>query len=324
MPTAPEDGLAPAPGRQAAGEHAPAAAAVRRRPEQLLLAFMGELMLAGGAGPLPASVLIAVLGELGVGEAATRATLSRMVARGLLLPARVGRSVVYRLTPDSERVLGQARDRVFDEDPFAPRGTGWTLVTFSVPESRRDVRHRVRAQLVWAGFGLLRDGLWIAPGEVDVAAALGEMHDDARAAPDAARAVPDEARAADDEGGAVHGGGPASHDGELELAAFRAHEVPGFSAARSVRTAWRLDAMRAHHEQFQARWRRAEPDASGSLRDLTALVADWLDLLRTVPRLPADHLAPDWPGAASVEVFRGLHAALTEPARAELARRLAA
>ena len=46
---------------------------VRRRPEQLLLAFTGELMLAGGAGPLPASVLIAVLGELGVNEAATRA-----------------------------------------------------------------------------------------------------------------------------------------------------------------------------------------------------------------------------------------------------------
>ncbi len=310
MPTAPEDGLAPAPGRPAVGAQPPTAVAVRRRPEQLLLAFMGELMLAGGAGPLPASVLIAVLGELGVGEAATRATLTRMVTRGLLLPERVGRTVTYRLTPDSERVLGQARDRVFDEDPFAPRGTGWTLVTFSVPESRRDVRHRVRAQLVWAGFGLLRDGLWIAPGEVDVAAALGEMHDDARAA--------------NDERGAVHGEGPASHDGELELVAFRAHEVPGFSAARSVRTAWRLDAMRAHHEQFQARWRRAEPDAAGSLRDLTALVADWLDLLRTVPRLPADHLAPDWPGAASVEVFRGLHAALTEPARAELARRLAA
>ena len=42
----------------------PDRAGVRRRPEQLLLAFMGELMVAGGAGPLPASVLIAVLGEL--------------------------------------------------------------------------------------------------------------------------------------------------------------------------------------------------------------------------------------------------------------------
>ncbi|MCR6704810.1 MAG: hypothetical protein NVV66_08995 [Cellulomonas sp.] len=151
------------------GALGPGGATVRRRPEQLLLAFMGELMVAGGAGPLPASVLIAVLGELGVGEAATRAALTRMATRRLLASERVGRTVTYRLTPESERVLGEARDRVFDADPFAPRGTGWTLVTFSVPESRRDVRHRVRAQLAWAGFGLLRDGLWIAPGEVDVA-----------------------------------------------------------------------------------------------------------------------------------------------------------
>ncbi len=285
MPTPPED--------------APEAASttVRRRPEQLLLAFTGELMLAGGAGPAPASVLIGVLGELGVGEAATRAALNRMVTRDLLVPERAGRTVSYRLTPDSERVLGQARDRVFDADPFAPRGTGWTLVTFSVPESRRDVRHRVRAQLVWAGFGLLRDGLWIAPGEVDVASALGAVHDD--------------------------GDTPPGHDDALELLAFRAHEVPGFSAARSVRTAWPLEAMRAHHERFQDRWWGATPDAGHELRDLTALVADWLDLLRTVPRLPADLLPADWPGARSVEAFRAGHAAFAAPARAELARRLA-
>lgn len=287
-----------------APERALDGALVRRRPEQLLLAFMGELMVAGGAGPLPASVLIAVLADLGVGEAATRAALTRMAGRGLLAPVRAGRTVSYALTPDSERVLGEAQDRVFDDDPFAPRGPGWTLVSFSVPESRRDVRHRVRAQLAWAGFGLLRDGLWIAPGEVDVAQVLGGVHD-----------------ARDEE--------------EIELLAFRAHEVPGFSAASSVRTAWRLDAMRERHEQFLACWADAaagsaadtepgaEPQAEHALRDLTALVADWLDLLRAVPRLPAEHLAPDWPAARSVETFRRLHAALVGPARAELGRRLA-
>ncbi len=283
----------PSPGVLTA-ERAPDGAPARRRPEQLLLAFMGELMVAGGAGPLPASVLIAVLGELGIGEAATRAALTRMAGRGLLEPVRAGRTVSYALTPDSERVLGEAQDRVFDDDPFAPRGPGWTLVSFSVPESRRDVRHRVRAQLTWAGFGLLRDGLWIAPGEVDVAQALGGVHDEDGAGDD------------------------------VELLAFRAHEVPGFSAASSVRTAWRLDAMRERHEQFQACWAGAEPDVGHALRDVTALVADWLDLLRAVPRLPAEHLAPDWPAARSVETFRRLHAALVGPARERLAERLGA
>ncbi|GIG39242.1 PaaX family transcriptional regulator [Cellulomonas phragmiteti] len=266
-------------------------AEARRRPEQLLLAFMGELMVTGGTGPLPASVLIAVLGDLEVGEAATRAALTRMAARGLLTPVRVGRTVTYGLTPESERVLQEARGRVFDRDPFAPRGPGWTLVSFSVPEKRRDLRHRVRAQLAWAGFGLLRDGLWIAPGEVDVAQALGGVTD-------------------------------RRDDDELELLAFRAHEVPGFSAARSVRTAWRLEGMRERHEQFQQRWSGRESEVASALRDVTALVADWLDLLRAVPRLPAEHLAPDWPAAASVATFHRLHAVLAGPARDELARRL--
>lgn len=293
----------PKPSADLAG---PGPEAVRRRPEQLLLAFMGELVVDRDVGPLPTAELIALLAELGVGEAATRATLNRMAARGLLAPIRVGRTVSHVLTPESERVLREAKGRVFADDPFAPLGTGWTLVTFSVPESRRDMRHRVRAQLAWAGFGLLRDGLWIAPGEVDVAEALGGVHD----------GRPDD----DAPGGGALDGGPAD---AMELVAFRAHEVPGFSAARSVRTAWRLDEMRVRHEEFRRRWAdRAPGGGPAALADLTALVADWLDLLRAVPRLPAEHLANDWPAALSVATFRGLHAALVEPARGELERRL--
>lgn len=273
-------------------------AGARRRPEQLVLAFLGELVVDRDLGPLPAAALIAVLGELEVGEAATRATLARMASRGLLEPVRTGRAVSYLLTSVSERVLREARGRVFADDPFAPHGSGWTLVSFSVPESRRDVRHRVRAQLAWAGFGLLRDGLWIAPGDVDVAEALADVRDD---------------------DGAGCGGG---HD-DLELAAFRAVEVPGFSVARSVGSVWGLGEIEARHRRFQARW--AEPpeeEPARALPDLTALVADWLDLLRAVPRLPHEHLPADWPGPRSVAAFRRQHAALAPPARAELARRL--
>ncbi len=266
---------------------------VRRRPEQLLLAFLGELVLGGDVAPVPTVVLVDVLAELGVGEPATRAALARMARRGLLAPVRSGRTVAYDLTPASERVLRDAHGRIFADDPFAPEGAGWTLVTFSVPERRRDLRHRVRAQLAWAGFGLLRDGLWIAPGEVDVAEVLDDV---AAAAPG------------------------------LDLAAFRAVEVEGFSAARSVRTAWRLDEIRDRHRVFQEQWSAwlpAGPDGAAAVRDLTALVADWLALLRAVPRLPAEHLEEDWPSGESVHIFRGLHDALAGPARAELARRLA-
>lgn len=268
--------------------------AVRRRPEQLLLAFLGELVVDRSLGPVPTAVLIDVLDELGVAPTATRATLQRMVGRGLLEPVRHGRTVSYLLTPTAERVLLDARDRVFATDPFVPRGGGWTLVTFSVPESRRDVRHRVRAQLTWAGFGLLRDGLWIAPGEVDVARALGPILEESA--------------------------------GELELVAFRAEEVAGFSVAAAVGSAWRLDEIRARHEDFQSRWADANPAAepAASLPALTALVADWLDLLRGAPPLPVEHLGQGWPGPASVAAFRRLHGGLAVAAARELRRRLAA
>ena len=265
----------------------------RRRPEQLLLAFLGELVVDRGLGPVPTSLLIDVLAELGVAPAATRATLQRMVGRGLLDPVRAGRTVSYLLTSTAERVLLDARDRVFAQDPFAPRGGGWTLVTFSVPESRRDVRHRVRAQLTWAGFGLLRDGLWIAPGEVDVVRALASL--------------------LDEEAG-----------GDLELIAFRAQEIAGFSVAGAVGSAWRLDEIRARHEEFQERWAGTEPEAdpAEALPRLTALVADWLDLLRGAPALPVEHLGHGWPASRSVTTFRRLHEGLVVAATGELHRRL--
>ncbi|GAB3170922.1 PaaX family transcriptional regulator C-terminal domain-containing protein [Myceligenerans halotolerans] len=258
------------------------------RPEQLLLAFLGEFVLDGDVGHVPSAVLIGLLAELGVGDAATRATLARMSRRDLLAKVRSGREVAYGLTPAGESVLREARGRVQADEPFAPVGTGWTLVTFSVPESQRDTRHRVRATLTWSGFGLLRDGLWIAPGEVDVESALRPL--------DGALA-------------------------DVELSAFRAYEIEGFPATRAVRSAWRLDEIRAHHLEFLGAWGDVESSAH-PLRDMTALGADWIALLRADPRLPAEHLSDAWPSGRSAATFRRLREALVGAARADLLERL--
>lgn len=258
-----------------------------RSAEQLLLAFLGEVLLDGDVESVPAGVLIRLLEELGISEVTTRTTLARMVTRGLLDKARSGREVTFRVTETCDHVLRAARGRVFATDPFAPQGTGWTLVTFSVPESRRDVRHRVRATLTWAGFGLLRDGLWIAPGVVDVPAALATLDGDLD---------------------------------DVELSAFRAFEIEGFSAARAVRAAWRIDEIRDLHVRFLRTWGAVDAGAD-PLRDVTALAADWLALLRADPRLPPEHLTSPWPAAESTRTFHRLHDALLGPARAALLER---
>jgi phenylacetic acid degradation operon negative regulatory protein len=57
------------------------------------------------------------------------------------------------------------------------------------------------------------------------------------------------------------------------------------------------------------------------LSRLTLLGADWLQLLRTDPGLPAEHLPDAWPAARSAQVYRKRYDAL-EPLAEEWLRRL--
>src|SRR3954453_16242551 len=270
-----------------AGQEAPSRA---HRPQSLLLSFFGALVVDFDLPPLPSMVLLDLLADLGVTEAAARATLKRMTQRGLLSRGQVGRTAEYLLTPRAEDVIRQARERVASPTPFDHPDGEWTLLSYSVPESRRDLRHRVRARLTWAGFGGVRDGLWIAPGTVDVASVLGRSE------------LADVAALAD---------------------AFAARGLPGTDIDRLVHRAWDVPAIRDAHEWFIAAWSRP-PRVSGSLAQLTLVGADWLRLLRTDPGLPAAQLAPDWPAAASSALYRRVFDGLEPAARAALQRGLRA
>jgi phenylacetic acid degradation operon negative regulatory protein len=274
---APEDRLVPAP-------------AVAHRPQSLLLNFFGALVLDAELPPLPSATLLDLLADLGVTEAAARATVKRMTQRGLLARGQVGRTAEYSLTPLIEDVLRQARERVASAAPFEHPDGEWTLLSYSVPESRRDLRHRVRSRLTWAGFGGLRDGLWIAPGTVDVAAVLGRSD------------LADAAGLAD---------------------AFAARALPGTDIDRLVHRAWDVPAVRAAHSWFIETWNRP-PRMAGSLAQLTQLGTDWIALLRSDPGLPATHLGADWPAATSTAVYRRTFDGLLPAARAALERSLRA
>jgi DNA-binding transcriptional regulator PaaX len=271
-------------------EDVPPDRTVVHRPQSLLLNFFGALVLDAGLPPLPSATLLDLLADLGVAEAAGRATLRRMTQRGLLVRGQVGRTAEYALTPLADEVLRQARERVASPAPFETPEGEWTLLSYSVPETRRDLRHRVRSRLTWAGFGGLRDGLWIAPGTVDVRAVLGRS--------DLAEA----AGLAD---------------------AFAARVLPGTDVDRLVRRAWDVPAVRSAHLSFVETWSRP-PRVGGSLAQLTLLGADWLSLLRTDPGLPAAQLGPDWPAAASTATYRRVFDGLEPAARSALHRSLRA
>jgi DNA-binding transcriptional regulator PaaX len=254
------------------------------RPQSLVFSFFGGLVVGRDVPPIPTGVFLRLLGGLGVAEAAARATLARMTRKELLERIQVGRVAQYRLTPAAEVLVRKAAERVSARAPFEHPDGRWTLLSYSMPESRRDLRHRLRATLTWAGFGGLRDGLWIAPGTVDV----GTVFADA---------------------------GLSEAVGLAEW--FAASPLPGVEVAEFIRRAWPVDRIRSDHEHFIRTW-WSWSDGEDPLAQVTALGADWLRLLRADPGLPARFLSPDWPAAQSAAVYRRCYDALLPAAQRRL------
>lgn len=138
------------------------------RTQSLMLTFFGAHVL-GRPIAVSSGSVIAALGRLGSTEEAVRTTLNRMVKRGLLERRRQGRKTYFGLTPHAVQVLTDGRDRIWRTGAVNRDWDGrWTMVGFSLPEAWSRERHDLRSRLIWAGFGPLQNGLWVAPARVDV------------------------------------------------------------------------------------------------------------------------------------------------------------
>lgn len=260
-----------------------------RSPRELALALLGEYLLDEPETWVRAGLFIDVLEGAGIQPPATRAALDRLEQNGILCRERRGREVSFALTSDGAAMLAEAGERVRNPQPLHADGDGWTLATFTVPEGQRTLRHRLRSTLTWEGFAPLRDGLWIAPGIVDLQRGLASL-------------LPE------------LGSG---------LVAFHARELEGFPIADAVRTAWDIDAIRAAHLGFIEAWSGAgSPDVSAALSVRAMLVADWLALVRTDPGLPRTLLDPEWPADRSLTLYLGLRDETSVPAAHEFARQV--
>jgi DNA-binding transcriptional regulator PaaX len=257
------------------------------RPQQLVLAFVGELVV-DRYEQVPARVFLDLLRSAGVRAASARATLARMVRRGLLERVKSGRTVDFSLSARGRELILAGGTRVRAATPFEHPDGEWTLLSFSFPEARRDIRHQLRARLAWAGFGPLRDGLWLAPGTVEIGDLLSGI--DGLAGADAA------------------------------LFTFAGRPMPGTDVGGIVTRAFDLPGIEQAHRAFQQRWSGTWSVPPDELAELVVLTADWLELLRTDPGVPAAHLPEGWPGSRSTEVYRRRHDAVHPPAVEKLQR----
>ncbi len=257
------------------------------RPQSLMLSFLGIYLLDRDTAVYSGSI-IDVFARVGVSEEAVRSTLGRMATRGLLTRHRRGRRVYFGLTARATEVLSDGYRRIWHTGAVNRDWDGtWTLVAFSLPDNRRSDRHDLRSHLIWAGFGLLQNGVWIAPGVKDAASIVDSL-------------------------------GLAEN-----VTVFTANHAKPTESADLVHKAFDVPAIAARYNEFLTRWDTGDPlpTLPDDLARQLVLHNDWLQLVRQDPHLPAEHLAADWPAIRAEHTFQAL-AAKYLPTAGAIAREL--
>jgi phenylacetic acid degradation operon negative regulatory protein len=247
-----------------------------------LLTILGEYVLPASGGAWQ-ETLIGALGTLGYKTHAARQALARSVSAGWLRTERHGRRSRVHLSPETAEMLRAGAARIYSfGEPWEWDGR-WLLVVLRVPEERREVRHRMRTRLAWAGFGSLGGGLWISP-HVERERELADS--------------------GDDESGA-------------ELVSFHGGLGALGDPARVVADAWDLDAVADAYRAFTARFGRMRPHgAEAVFRAQTQLVHDWRKFPFLDPDLPDGMLPARWPRRRAHDLFHERHAEWQDEARA--------
>ncbi|MBO0980808.1 PaaX family transcriptional regulator C-terminal domain-containing protein [Microbacterium sp. SD291] len=250
-----------------------------------LLRTVVGLYLRRLGGWISAAQLVALAGDLGIPAAQARTGITRLKQKGLLIAERDA-AIGYRLNPAAVTMLERGDRRIFEMREMTDADS-WCLVSFSIPESARSVRHQLRRRLQWIGAGVVSPALWICPGHLqgEIEQILAEL--DAR------------------QWATLFQAATPSTAGTLPEAAAEW---------------WDLGALRAEHLAFQESL-AALPAAPFAA--YVQLIDSWRVLPYVDPGLPPAMLPDGWPGRRSFAEFARRSAALQAPAW-EHVRRIAA
>ncbi len=132
--------------------------------QDIIFTLYGDYIRHRG-GEASTGSLIELLGLFGLSGQAVRSTLSRMSQKGWLESRKIGRHSFYSQTPRFLELLEDGAQRIFQprRDPWDGQ---WHLLIYTIPESKRDLRRRLRERLLWLGFGSLNQATWISPRDL--------------------------------------------------------------------------------------------------------------------------------------------------------------
>jgi phenylacetic acid degradation operon negative regulatory protein len=237
---------------------------------------------------LPSAALVQLLAEFDISEPSARAALNRLTKRRLLVTSKRGRKTYYGLDSGSLELLSKMLQQIlaFGDQDAKPWDGMWTMVSFSVPEDQRQLRHSIRTNLRWLGYAALYDGLWCSPWDSRDAAL--EMLADL---------------------------------GVSSTTVMRAEIDP--RSTTDALSAWDLDALREKYLAFEEEFsslldetRRGDITASHALVKRTEVMDSWRQFLGLEPDLPEELLPRDWPRARMRSLFLELYDSLAPVAKA--------
>lgn len=243
----------------------------------LLMTVLGEFVMRRDQ-PVWTSTLVTVLAKFGVEEKSARQALARTAAEEWLSAERHGRRVRWRLTSRGRQLLTEGDDRIYSfgrEERSWDRM--WLVLMVSVPETKRELRHRLRTRLSWAGFGSPSAGVWVTPDtkrEQEAQQILEEL---------------------------------ALTDGAMSFIA----QYGSIGQEQSiVHQAWNLQAIAERYKQFIDEFGGLGPDgADATLVAHTRLVHEWRRFPLLDPQLPSELLPSGWTGAQAATLFHDLQLA---------------
>jgi phenylacetic acid degradation operon negative regulatory protein len=263
------------------------------KPRSIIFDLFGEYIRYDG-GEAPMRVLVDLLGAFDISADATRVVMSRLRAEGWFDSRRVGRESRYALTAQAWDMLDEGRPRIFERrrEPWSGQ---WCLVTYTVPESARQTRDRLRKRMACLGFGSLAPSTWICPHDkrAEVVKVLeGELE-----------------------------GEP-----EARFDVFMARSLGLAHNRDMVRRCWDLDGLNEAYRDFLqttqkrlARFQEAPPPGAEALHERIRLIHEYRRFPVQDPDLPLELLPTGWLGREAHDAFLAADDAL-RPAALEYYR----
>jgi phenylacetic acid degradation operon negative regulatory protein len=184
--------------------------------------------------------------------------------------------VSWHITRPGTRLLAEGTRRIYSFMSETPPWDGsWLVLSVAIPETQRQLRHKLRTRLTWLGMGSPSPGIWILPDVnkvADVAAVIDELDLNQRA---------------------FAWTGKLASIGEPEAL---------------IEDAWSLDDVEQRYEEFLATFGKIR--ATTPLQAFQAqvrLVQAWRRFPFLDPALPRELLDHDWPGPRAAKLFHRRH-----------------